>query len=61
MPVIIYSWIFDTHARLMIEYFFCTAGRWKFDKGTNGYGSLTNGEKTTLAGKWKIPEKGFFP
>ena len=38
--------------------FFCTAGHWKFDKGTNGYGSLTNGKDTTLAGKWKIPEKG---
>ena len=44
--------------KLHIEYFFCTAGRWKFDKGTDDYGSLTNGEKTTLAGKWKIPEKG---
>ena len=45
--------------KLHIEYFFsCTAGRWKFDKGTDDYGSLTNGEKTKLAGKWKIPEKG---
>ena len=43
--------------KLYLKSFSCIAGRWKFKADADGFGKLTNGKKTVLPGKWKIPQE----